>query len=783
MFRSESGASEVGLRSLVKRRRRRNLIWLMAALLAGMGVLGLSSWKYSLLFPPPVESMSAANGTQLKFRTHGDQFEIYRDDTWHSVFLQGVNMGATIPGHFPGELAISKATYLKWFQMIRNMGSNVIRIYTILPPRFYSALVEFNRHHSEHPLYIIQGVWSPVQRMNKTQDALDSAVTASFLNEISDAVGAVYGKITIPAKAGNASGTYTANAGPYLAGWMVGTEWDPGIVVHTNTLHDGMPRYQGKYFEAKQGASPFEDWLAEMLDHTASVEQSYGWEHPIAFTNWVTTDPLHHPGEPLVDEDKVSVDATHIKPADWQAGYYASFHIYPYYPDFFHFDKTLDDVKNDAGQIDPYKSYLRKLKAYHKNMPIVAAEFGVPSSLGIAHRENLGRSQGGHTEAQQGRIDASLFKDIVEEHYAGAIVFSWQDEWFKKTWNVMNYELQSRKPYWLNVLSAEDQFGLLGMYPGKEGVLNIDGNPDDWKKIKDKQEITRMLNFGKAGIRDIWVTHDEGYVYLRIDLDHPFDPQQESLNIGVDTLPGGNRHASQLNGVTLDQGLETLIHLGSDQDSRVEIASNYDFLTRLYGIKDRMIPVNPAEMKDNSGMFRPWDVAVGLRMEPPDARIHHPFEQVDVGRMIRGNTNLNSPNYNSLALWDWKGSTIEMRIPWMLLGFSDPSTHHVISYRNPMGRVQQLPSKVIPGIRFVPWITTKSTANQAGSSETGLPSAGTAQSAGPDQGSSRPYPVSKMPLYQWKNWNKVTYHAKVKQSYVMMKQAFLANEKQNQTGK
>ena len=78
-----------------------------------------------------------------------------------------------------------------------------------------------------------------------------------------------------------------------------------------------------------------ESWIASMLDYTAALDAERGWSRPLTFTNWLTLDPLDHPYEPLPEEDLVSVDATHIAATDaWPGGFFASYHAYPYYPDF-----------------------------------------------------------------------------------------------------------------------------------------------------------------------------------------------------------------------------------------------------------------------------------------------------------------------------------------------------------------------------------------------------------------------------------------------------------------
>lgn len=382
---------------------------------------------------PSLPAYADADGVQMKFKTEGTEFQVYDEHgNWQTMFAKGVNLGATVPGHFPGEMPIREEDYLRWFRQIDEMGANVIRIYTVHNPVFYKALVKYNHDKGEDALYFMQGIWSPEEQLIERQDAYDPEIVEMFKQEIEKAVAAVYGDITLEEKKGSASGKYTVNAGKYLMAWHIGTEWDPAMVDNTNRLHEDMPRYEGAYFSAVEGASPFESWLASMLDHTAAAERKYGWEHPITFTNWVTTDVLEHPGEPLFEEDMVSVDARHVQPVDWEAGYFASYHVYPYYPDFFRTDETLWTIPDDKGGYNTYKAYLRRLKAEFTDMPIMVTEYGVPSSIGISHYGPGGRDQGGHDEIEQGKVNVSLTEDIYEEGYSGAILFMWQDEWFKK---------------------------------------------------------------------------------------------------------------------------------------------------------------------------------------------------------------------------------------------------------------------------------------------------------------------------------------------------------------
>ena len=69
----------------------------------------------------------------------------------------------------------------------------------------------------------------------------------------------------------------------------------------------------------------------------------------------------------------------------WPGGTFASFHAYPYYPDFQRYEPGLQDEEwNGTG--DPYAGYVMSLRDHFAGtMPLLVTEFGVPSSLGSAH--------------------------------------------------------------------------------------------------------------------------------------------------------------------------------------------------------------------------------------------------------------------------------------------------------------------------------------------------------------------------------------------------------------
>jgi tetratricopeptide (TPR) repeat protein len=72
---------------------------------------------------------------QSRFRTGKGCLEIL-DGAWKKFFVKGINIGLGLPGYFPGEYAIKRATYLTWFEQISGLGVNAVRVYTVQPPGF-----------------------------------------------------------------------------------------------------------------------------------------------------------------------------------------------------------------------------------------------------------------------------------------------------------------------------------------------------------------------------------------------------------------------------------------------------------------------------------------------------------------------------------------------------------------------------------------------------------------------------------------------------------------------
>ncbi|WP_246628257.1 hypothetical protein [Paenibacillus oenotherae] len=697
----------------------------------------------------------------------------------HDILLKGVNMGIAKPGHFPGETAISKDEYRRWFEQIGAMNANVIRVYTLHPPGFYEALAEYNAK-AKHPLYLLHGTWINEDKLGASQDAYDPDLNKEFIQEIHRIIDVIHGEANIAAQPGHASGQYRADISKYVLGWVLGVEWNPAIVKATNDKHSSARDFEGRYFKTAQ-ASPFENWLAGIMEETVSYEASrYSWQRPISFTNWVTTDLLDHPSEPLPEEDMVSVNPNVIEPTTaFHAGYFASYHVYPYYPDFLNYETKYTEYKNQQGAKDSYAGYLNDLRKAHR-MPVVIAEFGVPSSRGMTHRNIYGWNQGAHSEQEQGEIDARLFENIRNEGMAGGLVFSWQDEWFKRTWNTMELDDPDRRPFWSNAQTSEQQFGLLSFDPGNKPTIQVDGETGDWDKAGIASVPMQSAGPVKAAGEDYeaqkleqwYVASDERYVYFRLDFgkdNQPFDWSKTGTMLLLDTIQDQGQH--QLpggSGLKTEAGIDFVIDLKGPNKSRLVVDSYYDPFYYEYGELLNLLPKQDHANQKNNGVFHKSILALNRPLDVPNVHgqtLHLPLDSYETGLLIFGDGNPDHPAFHSLTdvSYNEKAHTVELRIPWQLLNMKDPST------REAMGDIwkEGLEGKtIIPGIKIAAVTYRPDSTNspdEVGGSDLIFSTAGISEGQ---------LLQKDMAEYSWNTWEVPTYHERLKQSYYILQNLF-----------
>lgn len=576
---------------------------------------------------------------------------------WEKIFLKGINLGVALPGKFPSEFSLSFEQYLEWFRLIGEMNSNVIRIYTILPPEFYEAFAYYNLLYQNKKLYLLQGVWAKEPDKN---NYFNPSFQREFQKEIINVIDLIHGNAVISPEPGKASGTYVSNISQYVIGIILGREWEPKAVTLTNQ-NNKIINYTG-HFISISSANAMEYWLATMMDFTVQYEtQTYKTQRPVSFVNWLPLDPMYHSSEFIenekiqeYDNDLESVDLRKFNTSNlFEPGIFASYHAYPYYPDYIY-----NDFLYAKGDQDNYFRYLQNLKEYHPGIPLVIAEYGLPSSRGNSHYTPCGLNQGGHSEKQQAELSMILTDDIHKSHCAGAIYFEWIDEWFKHNWLVMDFEQpQERRKYWHNMENPEQNFGILAV-ESRSKVL--DGIVNDWD-IQSNDNNT----FVKSEA-------DPGYFYLALQLPG-FNFDEHRLHIAIDTYSDKKgEHKLPFLKENFDPGIEFLLEFDSPENAHILVDDAYSVYTDIY---NDSIPVYSSKNNQNSKFVEQLLLSNRSRLtlsgDTIQRRIHNR------SKLVHGKSDM--PEFsNSDWYWNSEKNIIEIRLTWNLLNVCDPSSNMIL---------------------------------------------------------------------------------------------------------
>jgi hypothetical protein len=646
---------------------------------------------------PTLKGRSAT--LQVPVRTRGREFEIATAQGWRSFYIQGVNLGVALPGRYPSDFPADSSIYAGWFDTLAAMNANTLRLYTILPPSFYRALRGWNLSHPGRVLWLMHGVWTELPPGNNFDDP---TWKSGFQNEMHQVVDVVHGAALLPRRPGHAAGSYDADVSRWVLGYIIGREWEPFAVKEYDARHRERKAFEGHYLRMREGPA-MDLWLAEQCDLMLGYEvDTYNALRPIAYTNWPTLDPLTHPTESTTKEeaywrrhagrvshpkkleyenDVIGIDATLVEPTPANpAGWFASYHAYPYYPDFMFLDPDYRKARSPEG-FSSYFGYLSDLVLHHKAIPTVISEYGVPSSRGNAHLQPQGWSHGGHDEAAMAAIDARLTREIRASGAAGAILFAWLDEWFKKNWAVIDYEIpRDHTRLWHNVMDAEQNYGIMGEYAGDSAATpRLGGDPGRWRGLPTVQSAADTLGYGPRRLR---AGADESFIYLGVELQPGAFPwSSQGIQIAIDThQPEVGQHLLPRSQVRSDIGFEFLIDLPALSGGRILVTPDYNRhdsrLQRGTGDDEGRFSKRPVVTRNREdGRFDSLMIIINRARFGRDGTFF-PARGYDRGWLLYA-----KEASSTLADWylDEKAGLLELRIPWDLLNVTDPSSRTLLS--------------------------------------------------------------------------------------------------------
>jgi hypothetical protein len=284
----------------------------------------------------------------------------------------------------------------------------------------------------------------------------------------------------------------------------------------------------------------------------------------------------------------------------------------------------------------------------------------------------------------------------------------------------------------------------------------LDGDGTDWQSVPALYQAARddeeAAGHEAGSVRAFKVTQDAAYVYMYLETEGgqplPGEGRVEYW-IGVDSYDAelGDHRLPSPASPEIPAGLEFLIRVGGEE-SRILVDPPY----RIFSGE----ALRPCRSESNEdGEF------VEIVAEPNRERwgrdgTHFPALTYSRSPLRFGSTDPASPEFHDLA--DWyaapDGGVVEVRIPWMLLNVTDPSSHRVIHETSRTeGTVESTRTE---GFRF--HVLALRDDGDGPRVVQSFPQ-------GPEP------TLADYPLFTWPGWEKPAYHLELKESYFVLREA------------
>jgi len=575
--------------------------------------------------------------------------------------LRGVEVVPSLPGNWAWDFAATYDDYYRWLRQISEMNANAIYVSTIMDAAFYRAFYNFNQMN-ERPLFLLQGVgghdYSSLS--NSLREAIDiiHGNRINFLNR--------YG-IEI----------FMSNISPWVVGLVVGSEWDPDLVTFMNHFDPSMPDYfEGEFFSSAYGASRFEVLLAQIMDGAVSYEtRRYKTQRPIGFISNPTIDFLEYQWAYATQLRKyVQLDHENIIASDYAlAGMFAAYRLFHFTDDFsslltYEQQKELAPLLETMNRDGFANGYLDLLNKYH-SMPVIATGFGVSSSRAPRLMDTVPL-----TEREQGLGIADMAMQIEQAGWGGAFISTWQDSWERRTWNTIFSSDPWRYHYWHNLQGIDQAYGLMAFDPGLQSrPVVLDGTVNGWFESQFVHEY--------QGIR-IYAQYTPQGLYLML-YGQGVTPHN-TLYVPLDIMPHSGTFT--FNDRQFERPANFMLVISGTHNSRLlttqrNNATFQRFALEMYNINPytRIPPRWYSEFEPIIIPVQNTVVIDALEFERlrDEARERMRIPSTITGNLTHGIGDPSSQYFNSLADFTFGDNVVEVRIPWMLLNFYDPSQMYV----------------------------------------------------------------------------------------------------------
>lgn len=645
--------------------------FLLGAVILALAFLGL---RYVIYYKGFYIDLHPDVAVEISVKTEDKTLLLMdKEGNYQPFTVKGVDLPSNIAGHFSTDYAVDEETWMRWFGMIQEMGANTIRIPTIYNDVFYNSFYKYNKDRQE-PLYLLQGIQVSGYANHSGKDAYGPEFYAVLKQDALDVVDVVHGRKNIVLNRMKGSGIYRKDVSSWVLGYVIGNEWNAGTVAYTDHSSKRSSVYEGTYFRTEPEATVFEAMLANIMDSMVSYEtKKYKTQKLVSFQNDPMTDPFVYEEIYARQLGKYSfLDAEHIRATEeLKSGYFASYRLYDFCTEFYEYFSEEQQTKLSGiwtGKKDAfYENYSGLLHAYH-TIPVLITGYGFSTSRGI---DSEGMKD--MTEEQQGERLAEVYEIICQAGLSGACISTWQDVWGRRSWNSAYAVDVNNAAVWHDVQTEGQGYGILAFDPGKEeSVCYVDGDPGEWT------EEDRVLEEGGLSLS---AKYDEAYFYLLLEADGL--TSETKLYVPIDTTPKTGSMTCRKPSVSFERAADFLLCIDGEERTRLLVQKRYEVLRENWLLQ--ITGENPfiSYPEKESDKFVAISMVLKNRSMVTESATDEEFflsmrlDTHETGKLMCGNGNPKSSDYNSLADFCYGKDCVEIRLPWQLLNFSNPSNMEI----------------------------------------------------------------------------------------------------------
>ena len=601
-----------------------------------------------------INKITPQNNTYF-VKTDKEDIYISKDNKWQKFNIIGVNLNSIKPGNFSNDKVITEEEYLDWITIIDNMGANCIKVPDIMDNNFYNALYKFNEDKKD-PIYVIQGIYFDEVDLKNGKDIQSEEIEEKFKKHIKLIIDSIHGN-SFDLNEDIKNEYYNTDISDYLIGYTLGIEFARNDLIHTELINN-KDSYNGKYFYTNNDASSFESYIAKMADYLVEYEyKQYKEQKLVGFIG--SSNNYKELNSSNQNEDNSIKD--YINPNNinskgkLKTGIFASYNLYPSYTNM---NENQDNIEE----------YVNELKNTHK-IPIIIGEYGVPSSRNSADF-NTDTNKGYINEQEQGEILVDTYRTINDANIAGSFIFELQDSWQRTSWNTKELKILDRAPYWSDAQDYSQNFGLIAFDPSQaDSKLYPDEKIDEWKNkniINKNEDISLSMR------------SDEKYLYFMLKSENTINLDKQDIYVYLDITPNsGSTKSSQLN-LNFDKPVDFIIEIKDRENAKVLVHEYYNYFSLNQNKKEYQKRPDLISVQSDMDEFSPIYIETSPRMYVEDLKKIVESKKIETGKLVHGNSNPLNENYNSASDFYVGNDYIEIRVPWSLLNFMDPSTKQIM---------------------------------------------------------------------------------------------------------